>query len=334
VSATTSDPDSLTKGSDVTHSYLPLPQFDPLDGQCVLAPEKPEAGYWTGCAGVWHDGRRFWLTYRQRRPRGAEAERGWRCAVATSEDGESFTDVWSVHKDELASPSMERFALRPAPGGGYTLYLSYVDPADNRWRIDAIDAADPAQFDIARRRPVLTAASTGTEGVKDPYLIQVGPVTYLYASFAAPVRDLPSSAHASGDIYNVGATTHPTGLATSLDGRVFTWRGEVLGVGEGWNRYQARLNSVVPVPGGYLGFYDGSASHTENYEEHADVAVSADLFSWRRVSDDKAWLTTPHATGSVRYVDALVLDGRWWLYYEITNPDLSHELRLMRLPVT
>lgn len=83
--------------------YTPLPAFDPTTGIVVLAPEKSEPGYWVGCAGVLHDGDRFWLTYRQRRPRGAEAERGWRCAVAVSSDGVTFEDVWSVHKDELGS---------------------------------------------------------------------------------------------------------------------------------------------------------------------------------------------------------------------------------------
>lgn len=98
-------------------------------------------------------------------------------------------------------------------------------------------------------------------------MLQVGPVTYMFLSFAAPVAGPDSSAHSTGDIYSVGATTHPTGLAVSTGGENFAWQGEVLPVGNGWNRYQARLTSVLPVPGGYLGFYDGSTSHEENYEE-------------------------------------------------------------------
>ena len=98
----------------------------------LLTPEKNEASYWVGCPSVLReeDGR-IWLTYRQRRPRGTLAERGWRCAVAVSDDGISFRDVWSVHKDELPTPSMERFCLMPA-ADGYRLNLSYVDPADGR----------------------------------------------------------------------------------------------------------------------------------------------------------------------------------------------------------
>jgi hypothetical protein len=169
-------------------------------------------------------------------------------------------------------------------------------------------------------------------GVKDPYVLRTGPVTYLFASYAEARAGLDPQAHATSDIYNVGATVHPTGLATSLDGETFAWRGTVLPVGTGWDRYQARLNSIVPTTGGYVGFYDGSASHEENYEERCGVAVSGDLFAWRRLTDDRPWVTSPHATGSVRYLDALVVDGEWWLYYEMTRPDQAHELRMIRIP--
>ncbi len=48
-----------------------------------------------------------------------------------------------------------------------------------------LEAADPASFAVRSARPALTAAGTGTEGVKDPYVLRIGPVTYLFASFAA-----------------------------------------------------------------------------------------------------------------------------------------------------
>ncbi|TDC50364.1 hypothetical protein E1212_15110 [Jiangella ureilytica] len=317
---------------------LPVHQLDPMDSTVVLSPEANEAGYWIGCAAVLHEPEknRFVMTYRQRRPRDhAEGDRGYRCAVAVSGDGVTFTDVWSVNKAALDSPSMERFSIIPVEDG-YQLYISYVDPADNRWRIDVIEAEEVDRFDVASRKEVLTAASTGTEGVKDPYVLRRGPVTYLIASYAEGLAE-PSraaSAHATADIYNVGATTHPTGLATSVNGRDFTWHGEILGVGEGWDRYQARINSVVAFDGGgYLGFYDGSASHRENYEERTGLAVSSDLFTWHRLTPDGPWTVVPHATGSVRYVDALVIGGEWWIYFEATRPDGAHELRLARRPV-
>jgi hypothetical protein len=327
----------------VSHTHAPTltslpPKFDPEAGEVVLTPEVAEAGYWIGCAGIRHeqDQGRFLLTYRQRRPRGHEdAERGWRCAVAVSMDGVTFEDVWSVDKRELGTSSMERFAVLPT-AEGYTLFISYVDPADNRWRIDAIDAPTPDAFDLAGRRPVLTAASTGTEGVKDPYLFVHGDDVYMFLSYAEAGEfgeTERARMHATADVYNVGITTHPTGLAISRNGGGFEWVGKVLDVGHGWDRYQARLNSVVATDDGFVGFYDGSASAEENYEERCALAVSHDLRTWTSVNPDGPWITGAGTTGSLRYFDAVPVGKELYVYYEATRTDGAHELRMTRLPL-
>lgn len=330
-----------------THrAVLDFEGFDPLDSQVVREPERAEPGYWVGCPSVLHeaDRGRWLMTYRQRRPRGAGLDRGWRCAVAESADGVTFTDIWSVERSALESPSMERFSLL-RDGDGYLLYLSYVDPADNRWRIDVVSAPDPASFDVASRKPVLTAASTGTEGIKDPYTVRVGPAVYLYATIARTrdfTPDEAASAHATADIHNTGLTTQPSALAVSGDARAFTYLGEVLDTGTGWDSYESRLNCVVPTRGGaFLGFYDGSASHHENYEERCGLAVSYDLRGWTKLTPDAPLVTTPHGTGSVRYVDvAPATSGdthgggadQWHVYFEMTRADGSHELRVTQVP--
>lgn len=315
-----------------------LSGFDPEQGAVILQPEHTGSGHWIGCPGVLYEPQknRFLMTYRQRRPRGNPAtERGWRCAVATSDDGIHFHDVWAVEKSELGTPSMERFCILPGLNGGYQLYLSYVDPADNRWRIDVVEADTPEAFNVKAARPVLTAASTGTEGVKDPYVVRFGPAIYLFASFAsAETLDHGQSAqaHATADIYNTGATTHPTGLAIGMDDRSFAWKGAVLGVGHDWDCYQARLNSVAPLPGGaWVGFYDGSAGAHENYEERCGLAVSHDLRHWDRLTPDGPWVVSPHGTGSLRYLDAVPVGDELWLYYEYARADGAHELRLSQV---
>lgn len=108
----------------------------------------------------------------------------------------------------------------------------------------------------------------------------------------------------------------------------------MLGVGEGWDRYQARLSCVVPIGPGYLGFYDGSAEVGENYEERCGVAASGDLWHWERLTTREPWIVGPHGTGSVRYLDALILDGEWWIYYEMARPDGAHDLRAQQIPIT
>lgn len=312
--------------------------FDPEAAITVMEPEAADEGYWVGCPSVLYepDRERFLMTYRQRRPRGhPDGERGWRCAVATSPDGVSFSDVWSVTKDELGSASMERFCLLPKPDG-YLLYLSYVDPVDNRWRVDVCEAGTPDGFDVRTAQPVLTAASTGTEGVKDPYALRVASAVYLFASFAADAGlddDARERAHATADIYNTGTTVCPTGLAISSDGRKFDWEGTLLDVGRGWDRYEARLNSVAQLASGaFVGFYDGSSSVAENYEERCGLAVSWDLTTWRRLTVHEPWVVGPYRSGSVRYVDAVTVGDQWWLYYETTRADGAHELRLAQLP--
>jgi hypothetical protein len=256
-------------------------------------------------------------------------DRGWRCAIAVSDDGVRYDDVWEVQRDALDSPSMERFCLA-STADGFALSLSFVDPADLRWRIDVVEAADPALFDVTTRRPVLTAATTGTEGVKDPVLVRAPDGDHLFASFAAARPGLPPDAHATADIYNVGATIHPTGSATRAAGEaLFTWQGEVLAVGSGWDRYQARLGSVIAVEDGWVGTYDGSASHEENYEERCGLATSTDLRHWRSVTPDRPWLTGPDGSGSVRYVDLQLVDGASWCWAEVTRPDGAHELRVI-----
>jgi hypothetical protein len=236
--------------------------------------------------------------------------------------------VWEVRKDELETPSMERFDLTRT-ADGYELFLSYVDPADGRWRIDSVTAAQPDGFDVTTRRPVLSARSTGTEGVKDPVVVEIDGARHLYASYAALGMGLGESAHASADIYNTGKTHHPTGLATH-DGVGFRWRGNVFEVGapKSWDGYQARLGAVIPTAGGFVGFYDGSASHAENYEERLGIATSLDGRSWRRVTSRGPWMIGPGVTGSIRYVDVAARDGAWSIYHEVCRPDGAHELRV------
>lgn len=321
----------------VAHRVLgKLPPFEPEQGVLVMGPEQEREGFWTGCPGVLHEPERgrFLLTYRQRRPRGADRERGWRCAIAESTDGVTFSDIWAVEKEELDTSSMERFCLVPTPEGRYLLYLSYVDPTDNRWRIDVCEADRPDGFNVAKAEPVLTAAGTGTEGVKDPYALQVGPAVYLFVSYAEHL-DFTSGererAHATADVYNTGMTTCPTGLATSLDGRHFDWAGRVLPVGTSWDRYQSRINSVARVGEAFVGFYDGSGTADENYEERTGLALSFDLRNWQRLTHAEPWVVSPFATGSVRYLDAVPVGDEWWLYYEMTRADGAHELRLARV---
>jgi hypothetical protein len=123
----------------------------------------------------------------------------------------------------------------------------------------------------------------------------------------------------------------PTGLASSRDGVHFRWLGEVFPVGSGWDRYQARLSSVARAGRRYLGFYDGAGNPGEDTEERLGLAESDDLVHWRRMSVERPWVVSPHASSSLRYAETLERGDELWLYYEYARADGSHELRLSRI---
>lgn len=313
-----------------------IPLFDPSKGTTVIEPPGSGPGWWAGAPSALfdRDSGRYYLYYRLRKPR--EFGRGGECRVAASDDGVRFETIWSAAKDAFGSPSIERSSLVKTPEGTWRLYVSFVDPADDRWRIDVMEASAPDAFDPARRRKVLTAADIGGEGVKDPIVYQLGGLYAMVVSYApgaaAASADDRQRMHATADIYNTGIVKSHTGLAVSADGLSFRWVGDILSPpDEGWDRYCARISTLVYTPPVWMALYDGSGSVEENYEERAAVAVGTDLRSFERISTAGPTLTSPHASGSVRYVEALRLDGEILYYYEFARPDGSHELRCSRV---
>ncbi|MBW3634324.1 MAG: hypothetical protein KY456_14980, partial [Chloroflexi bacterium] len=231
-----------------------------------------------------------------------------------------------------------RCALVQSEKGGWRLYVSYVDGADGRWRIDVIEANAPDAFDPATRTPVLTAGAIEAEGVKDPWVTCVNGMWTMIASFAPTPASVTESGslHGTHDVYNTGLTRSLTGLATSSDGLAWQWEGAILEPRDGaWDAYAARINSAIRVDGAWVGYYDGSATAAENYEERCGAAISNDLRRWHRVSLDGPIMGSPSVgPGSVRYVEAIQSSGWIRYYYEYTRQDGAHELRtsLVRQP--
>jgi hypothetical protein len=85
------------------------------------------------------------------------------------------------------------------------------------------------------------------------------------------------------------------------------------------------------VGGKFLGFYDGSAGHEQNYEEKTGLATSEDLRHWQCLTPEAPRLTSSHGSGSLRYLDAQVQGQEACLFYEFARPDGSHDLRLIRV---
>ncbi|MGH7124536.1 MAG: hypothetical protein ACREFI_09205, partial [Stellaceae bacterium] len=87
--------------------------------------------------------------YRLRTP----DQRGASVAVATSEDGVRLATVASLDKERFGAESLERPALVRLDRG-WRMYVSCATPHSKHWRIDALDADDPARFGEATPRTI------------------------------------------------------------------------------------------------------------------------------------------------------------------------------------
>lgn len=314
------------------------PLFDPEKGKSIIDPPGQGVGFWVGAPTIMFDDKDgiFYLYYRLRQPRGyGENERGYEVRIATSKDGEKFKDAWKLHKKELNSSSIERSYLVKVSDQLYRLYISYVDSVDNRWRIDVVEADSPLSFDVNNRKKVLTAGDyPGIEGVKDPYVIQVGYQYYMYFLYAKAIGGVDESQmHQTGDVHNTGNAVAPTGLAVSDDGLHFRWVDTALPVGRGgWDQYHSRLTTIIPYGNAYTVLWDGSVGVEQNYEEKAGIAVTYDLETFAKVSFDGPQLETAEG-GSVRYVDAIVKGDEIFYYYEYTRKDGAHEIRFCKVKI-
>jgi len=288
------------------------------------------AGYWAGAPGVCHaaDENAWYLTYRLRRPRGMQPDRGGETRIARSTDLVSWTDVWSVTKDRFNTPSIERCCLHKSADGRWRWFVSFVDPTDGRWCVEVVQASRIGALDPARSRRVFTATDFGLEGVKDPWLFEKDGVFHLFLSVALPTPRTNAGSHSTLDIFNTGECVSATALATSRDLERWDWQGVVLKPsGRGWDCYCRRLNTVVPFANQFFGFYDGSASEAENYEEKCALASSPDLRDWSSLSAAGPVVTSPFGSGSARYFAVEVVGDTAHVFYEFARADGSHDLR-------
>ncbi len=308
-----------------------LESWDPQQDVVLLKPEQDESAYWVGCPEVLVEDERVLLTARSRRPRAVENERGWKNAIyAVGKDlsPSSVRECSRVVKRELGTSSIERTCLRHG-AAGYEWYVSYVDPADSRWRIDRVTAPTVEGLSVAEREPVFTAGAIDEEGAKDPRVIDTPRGEYMLLSVARAKRagGAVAASHATQDIYNTADAKSLTGLA-KRQGDGWTYLGIVFAPsGDGWDRNAARISTAILTDRGYLGLYDGESTFEHNYEELAGLALSDDLKSWQRLTPDGPYKRALGKTDSLRYCDLAVIDDRLTLFYEISTPAGGHELR-------
>ena len=297
-------------------------RFDPQQGQTIVKPTGRGYGFWAGGCKAFHDSEtgKFYLFYRLREP--LERGRGRRCGVAESDDGVHFREIWSAIREDFCANSIEVGCPVKDPGGEWRLYVSYEYAHGNYWRVDVLRGKSLAELDMQGRRTVLLPFDYGLYFIKDPIVYLREGAYWVYAA-VSPRQHFRIEEDGTRVLVGHDATM----LLISEDGLRFP-RGRYVFEpdGQGWDGVRARINSIVPVEGGYAAFYDGGAGIYDSYEEMCGLAFSQDMIHFERLTRNEPWVSSPY--GCIRYAYALPVEDKLYIYYEYTRPDLSHELRL------
>ena len=280
-------------------SAFPLPGT----GRVAVAVPAPGAGpqRWAGAPSAAPDADgTFVIAYRVR----ITDEDHATTVVARSVDGERLTTVATLDKARFGAFSLERPALVRTDAGRWRLYVCCATPGTKHWRIDVLEAADPAGLSDADARTVFPGDDR--TGVKDPVIQRAG------ARWDAWICCHPLDEPGEEDRMT-------TAYATSEDGLAWEWHGTALSGRPGkWDARGARVTAVLPDG---RATYDGRATKDENFSERTGLARPA-APPGRLVASGDA------PVAAVRYLDVLPLpDGGYRLYYESPLPDESHELR-------
>ena len=260
----------------------------------------------------------FYLYYRIRNPRqqGNSNERRVVCRIARSDNGFRFEDIWEAKKNELGAASIERAALAITPEGSYRLYLSYESNEAGGWVIDVLEAAKPTEFQVKKRKNILRPFAPIARHLKDPYVIYLGGLWYMFFSYQTAESDWQNTNNA---------------MAVSRDGRRFVWRGGALPRGKGWDAGVTRVSSILPLVPWFWVFYDGAENMKQCCEEMTGLALTSDFRYFQRVSYMEPLLRSPYASGSLRYLDVVQVKKSFYFYYEYAREDGSHELRVSQV---
>ena len=308
---------------------IPVP--DVSRSVLAVSPPEPAAGFWAGGPSACVDVDDLLLAYRVRRPVGDGRGYGvvvarWPRGALAGADAVPQLEIETVlGREDFASDSLERPALRRRPDGGWALWISASTPGTAHWRIDLLEAAEPSRFRAADARTVLTGVPSGgghdKTAVKDCVVLHHEGAWWMWAC-VHPLEDPQAT------------DRHWTDLLHSADGVDWQYHGTVLTPRPGhWDARGTRATAaLVGTDGNVLLAYDGRASAARNYAEQTGFATGSLTGTLTPVGDEPA-AVSPYGDGALRYLEVVTLpSGDLRLFFEAANADGAHELRTQLLP--
>ncbi|HEV2217266.1 MAG TPA: hypothetical protein VGV88_06805 [Candidatus Dormibacteraeota bacterium] len=280
---------------------FPTPDAD-LSTVLVKAPGS-QPGCWAGAStAALDDDGEFLIAYRLRTP----DRRGSQVAVAKMNRALRLRTVCTLEKERFAAESLERPALVRADHG-WRLYVSCATPGTKHWRVDALEAADPAALGAAQ--PTTVFPGSAQVGVKDPV------VRRTKYGWEAWVCCHPLDEPGEEDRMT-------TAYATSDDGLRWRWHGaDLAGRPGAWDARGARVTAVLPDG---RASYDGRASKEENFLERTGVAEPG--AAGALLARDGG------PVANVRYLDVVTTPDAYVLFFEQPRVDGTHDLCIQRVP--
>jgi len=295
----------------------------------VLKPDKDAPEWWAGAPSVVQDHRGiFWMAARMRSPEHPRGLRGYEIRILKSDDGINFEQVHRIGREEVPIPGFERPALVIDPDTRKFKLYACGPWQKGPWSIIKFDDADdPINIDPKTAKPVIQAPEksysrdVSVVEYKDPYIIYAQGKYHCYV--IGYVRKNERIFHYSSDD---GENWQPVG---NINQPVMDLNG--------WHNFFIRPASVLPFGIGYLFVYEGSS--TQWYDPVYNIGTGFGFtFDMHNITDlttasPIALSTTPGDFHTWRYSDWLWVDGKIWIYAEVSNENNSHEIRLFRILV-
>jgi hypothetical protein len=300
--------------------------FQASNGKTILSPEGRGEGFWIGAPTIIYDENleKYFLYVRVRNPRPEKGKvkpednyRGYKCQIYESDDGNNFKLIWEMRKQEIGARSIEKAAMIKI-NDEFHLFLSYESTGFiHRWKIVRQCANHPSEFkpenfeDVNWNVPLFCRFS-----IKDPTIKQFDNRIYLYIDYLRLKKPWVT-----------------TGVLVSEDGYKFDWCGDVFINAKKckWGQFTTRLTSVIRIGDEYIGFFDGLNELENICDERAGICVGITPKKFSIWNLNEPGFESEHGKGSVRYLNAIKQGNNIKIYYEYTEIQGEHVLKMKEI---